>query len=262
MSMLKITIVTGLLCMFGFFVVHAQNVSRGAIVTHKIGFRNSDGSTSVSLDTFYVRNGYILEPIKQIYSSDETNLTTGESRTTGSGSRLKWYTFTNFQEKNGMMFDIEKSSSSPIIEPYRLRMGERKMGQMFFPEPFLYYGVRVTDYSKVRDTIINGQKCFLLKRDKAVSISQNGKVVANVVNFRLAINPSLKSYNFPFISEKIVQHFGGGAVVYVEGGDESGIRSTVEYTYTEFTPTETKLFDYYQALYNSNIALFPGNSFQ
>ena len=167
--MLKITIITVFLCMLGFFVGHAQDVSRGATVIQKMAIRNSDGSTFVSLDTFYVRNGYILEPIKQFYSNDETNLTTGESRTTSSGSRLKWYTFTNFPEKNGLMFDIERSSS-PIIEPYRLRVGERKLGHMFLQEPFLDHGVVVNDYSKDKDTIINGQKCFLLKRDKVVSI--------------------------------------------------------------------------------------------
>ncbi len=154
----------------------------------------------------------------------------------------------------GMSFDIEEKIPAKSVEAYRLP-GGHKLGIGFTDEPYVNNGFSITDYSKDKDTVINGAKCFLIKSNKIVPSVVNGKVVDKILLFRLAINPALKSYNFSFISNKIIEHFGGGAIVYVDGVNESGPRINVHYTYADFTPVEQKLFDHYKALYDSNITL-------
>ncbi len=236
----------------------AQYVPKDAVVVMNLESRYPDGSSRNKIDSLLVRNGFILEPIKIHYSNDETILSTnGEeisSRNISSGERLKWYCFTNYRVMIGMAFDIEKTPYS--IEPYEVSPPDKfKKGISFVLEPFLPNDISIIDYSKDKDTIINGQKCFLIKRNKVSQPIYKGQKMEKVVSFQLAINPALKFYAFPFISEKIVQHFGGGAIVYLDGVSERGAKSTIHYSYTDFTPVEKKLFDQYQALYGANLAL-------
>ena len=88
-----------------------------------------------------------------------------------------------------------------------------------------------------------------------MNVKTNKGTNEKILQVRITIDPSLKSYDFPFISEKIVRQFGGGAIVYISYNTESGYNTAMRYTYSPFTPAETSLFNHYQAIYNSNLAL-------
>lgn len=249
-----------LLFMLCFTTTFAQNTWKEAVVSRRLTTQFPDGASSTTIDTLLVQKGFILEPVKLNYSNSESNLSTGDSKISSkiisAGKRLKWYYLTNFQEMIGMAFDIESTPSSKTIEPYEFSPPSKlKRGQNFVLEPYLTNGVDITDYSKDKDTIIDGQKCFLIKGKNVTSTNHKGKKMEVPINFRLGINPTLKSHALPFISEKIVEHFGGGAIVFLDGTTKNGIRGTVHYTYADFTPVDKKLFDYYKAMYDSNILL-------
>jgi hypothetical protein len=205
-------------------------------------------------DTFLVRSNFILEPIKIMYSNDEIDLSTRVSREISAGKRLQGYNLTNYREMIGMSFDMEKKPSAKTIETYTISSGS-KLGMHFVNEPYLSNGLSVSDLTKDKDTVINGTQCFMIKNNKVVTSKGNRGGTEKILQIRMAINPSLKSYDFPFISEKIVREFGGGAIVYVFFLTENGSITTVHYNYSPFTPVETSLFDHYQLIYNSNLAL-------
>lgn len=254
--MIRVSLILAVQIILAFLGVKTLRIPVEAVVFSKLEVQMPGSSPMSRLDTFYVRNEYILEPLKENYSKSLTDLKTGVETITDSKTYLKWHSLCNFQEKNGLRFTVDKQSPSPKIEPYGFANNEKKIGTSFISEPFLVNGISVNDYSKDKDTIINGQQCFVVKRNKVVPIIYKGKVIDKFVDFRIAINPSMKFYKFPFISEKIIDHFGGGGIMYVEGRTESGMLNKIVYLYRDFTPAETKLFDHYQALYNTNKDLF------
>lgn len=154
----------------------------------------------------------------------------------------------------GMRFDIDKKPSAKTIETYRVSDGTKK-GARFFVEPFLLSGLTPTDLVKYKDTIVNGTKCILLKNTRPIESAVKAYKRDKLVAVKILINPALKSLTYPFISEKIAKQFGGGAIMYVDLITEAGFRTTIQYTYSPFKPTDTKLFDNYQELFNQNIAL-------
>ncbi|WP_285011091.1 hypothetical protein [Pedobacter faecalis] len=224
--------------------------------------RNKAGQRMVRTDSLLVSNNYILEPIKLYTSNSETRLDPRTGATThreiSSGSRVKWYCFTDLKAMVGLLFDVDQAPSSKTIEPYQVHVDKPKRGTGFIIEPYLQQDVKPTDYVKEKDTVINGQQCFLVKRTKVVQHEYKGRKLDKVVKFRIAINPNLPFYALPFVSEKIPQHFGGGAVVYIEGEMESGVTSTLHYAYSDFTDADQKLYAYYQGLYQTNIELLDG----
>lgn len=238
---------------------NAQVATKQAKVKIETEMHSKNGFSRKKTDTFLVRGKYLLEPIYEFYSNEETVLSTSNNKlshkNTSAGSKLKWYCFTNFLEAIGIAFEVEEVSSSKKIEPYKYNQETSKKGINFVSEPYLTHGLVPADYVKEKDTLINGENCLLLKRTKVIENVFRGTKLGKIVQFRLAINPKLTFYAFPFVSEKIVQHFGGGAIVYIDGITENGIKSKTHYTYTEFTPKDMKLFDHYQELYNSNIQL-------
>ena len=237
----------------------AQIVPKQAIVTTKVEMRTKLGLTRTLIDTFLVRNNFILEPIKKYYSTDETTLSTTDTKSSrkeiSSGSKLSGYCFTNLQEMMGMAFNTETTPSAKTILPYKFSPDNPKKGTTFTNEPFLARDLTPNDYVKEKDTIINGQQCFFIKRTKVIQNVYKGMKLDKIVQFRLAINPKLPFYAFPYVSEKITKHFGGGAIVYMDGITQRGYRSIMHYSYSEFTNADDKLFDHYQELYNSNITL-------
>lgn len=233
-------------------------VPQEAVIKKKMELKNPDGSTHENTDTFYVRKEFILEPIKIIYQHSQTDLKTGIVKEDRPVAQLKWYSFSNFNNMNGMRFSVENTSVTPKIEPYKFDVNKRKLGTTFTSEPFLDFGVSVEDYAKGKDTLFKGEKCFWVKRNKVVSISKDGKLLDRIVKFAMVINPSLQSLNFPFISKQIVDRFGGGAIVYVESEGESGFKATLTYDYSDFTPQDKTLFDHYQKMYEDNIKLLQG----
>lgn len=238
--------------MFCFLVSKAQSDTKETIVIMQMEATHPDKPVFNKIDTFLVRNDFILEPIMIVYSNSETNLGTHVARELSAGKRLQYYNLTNYREMIGMSFDLEKKATAKTIQTYKVS-NDNKLGIRFFNEPFLMNGLSVLDLTK--DTIINGTKCFLLKNNKIVNAMGNRGAAEKILQVQIAINPSLKSYDFPFISEKIVQQFGGGAIVYVAFLAENGSKTTVRYNYSPFTPVETSLFDHYQAIYDSNLAL-------
>lgn len=236
-----------------------QNARKEAIVITRSETRMPDGFQRRSVDTLFARNNFILEPIFEFYSNDETTLSTNSSRVSprsiSSGKRLKWYCLTDLTNMMGMEFDIERNPTSKTIEPYEFGEHKMKKGMNFAMEPYLSDGLTLSDYSKDKDTLINGQKCFFVVRNRVFQKVSRGRKLPKVIQFRMAINPALKSYEFPFIGEKIVDHFGGGAIVYLDGKTETGITFKGYNTYVRFTAREEKLFDHYQALYDANAAL-------
>ncbi|MEJ2884416.1 hypothetical protein [Pedobacter sp. GR22-6] len=258
--MFKNAITLTCLFMHCFVAGKTQQLSKGVTVIMKMQLRYS-GMAPIKLENkFYVKDGFILEPVELHYSSDEIKLSTNSGvisrKELASGIRLKWYCFTNLQEMMGMSFDLDSMPSPNAIVPYQYSREKAKpRGNTFVPEPYLSEGLSVSDYSKGKDTVINGQKCFFITRNKTVEFIHKGKKMPKVVKFCMAINPAFKSYALPFVSEKIVEHFGGGAIVYVDGATEDGSTSTLEYVYSDFTSAETKLFEQYKDLYNSNKTL-------
>ncbi len=240
--------------MLSFLVSNAQKDAKDVCVAIKSEVKKPDGSLFVKLDTFFVRNDFVLEPIKINYYHDEINLATKEVKNATSSQILKRYNVTNIREMIGMSFDIEKPVSAKTIEVYRA-FGEGKSGVGIINEPYLANGFTVADYSKEKDTLINGAKCFLLKNNKVVSSTGNGTGAEKILQFQLAIDPALKSCAFNFISEKIVQQFGGGAIVYADFTAQDGSGLTIRYSYGELTPSQQGLLDHYRALYNANITL-------
>lgn len=237
----------------------AQVLPEQAVIIIKREMSPKRGLTRTLTDTVLVRNNYILEQIKEYYSTDETTLSTSSTesftREISSGTKLKSYCFSNLKEMIGMNFDAEKIPSAKAIQPYQFSLENPKKGITFINEPFLAGNLTTADYVKEKDTIISGEKCFLVKRTKVIPIIYKGREYGKIVQFRLAINPKLTSYAFPFVSEKIVQHFGGGAIVYMEGRTDRGYKSATHYSYSDFKPADKILFNRYQELYESNIAL-------
>ncbi|TKC06944.1 hypothetical protein [Pedobacter frigoris] len=249
-----------ILFLFCVITSKAQVVPNQAIVAIKNEMIDAKrGFAKTLIDTILVRNNFTLEPVKVFYSSDEIILSTTSTKSSrreiSSGSRLRWYCFTNLQEMVGMTFDINEKPSAKTIQPYQFNQETPKKGHTFINEPFLTKDLSLTDYVKEKDTVINGQKCIMIKRTKVIQNVYKGIKMEKIVQFRLAINPKLTSYAFPFVSEKITQHFGGGAIVYIDGITDSGVRGTIRYSYSEFSPADTKLFNHYQQLYESNITL-------
>jgi len=238
----------------------AQVLPKQIVVIIKREMSPKRGLTRILTDTLLLRNNYILEQIKEYYSTDETTLSTSSTKSShreiSSGSRLQSYCFSNLEEMIGMDFDAEKTSAAKAIQSYQFSLENPKKGITFVNEPFLAGNLTTADYVKEKDTIISGEKCFLVKRTKVVPIIYKGRESGKIVQFRLAINPKLTSYAFPFVSEKIVQHFGGGAIVYMEGRSDGGYQSATHYSYADFKPADKILFNRYQDLYESNITLF------
>ena len=242
-----------LACIFCFLVSKAQSDTREAIVTMQMEAGHPDRPVFNKVDTFLVRNDFILESIRTLYSNSETDLGTGVTRELSAGKRLQYYNLTNYREMIGMSFDLEKKVTAKSIRTYKA--SDNKLGIRFFNEPYLSNGLSISDLTKDKDTIINGTKCFLIKNNRVVTAVGNKGATEKILQVRIAINPSLKSYDFPFISEKIVQQFGGGAIVYVAFLAENGSKTTVRYNYSPFTPVEKSLFDHYQMIYNTNLTL-------
>lgn len=252
--MFKNEILLTLVCICCFLVSKAQSDIKETIVTMQMEARHPHRPFFNKVDTFFVRNDFILEPIRIIYSNGETNLGTNVTRNHSAGKRLQYYNLTNYREMVGMSFDLEKKATAKTIETYKVS-NDSKLGIRFFNEPFLMNGLSVTDLTKDKDTIINGTKCFLVKNSKVVTAMVNKRAAEKILQVQIAINPSLRSYDFPFISEKIVKEFGGGAIVYVVFLAENGSTTTVRYNYSPFTAVETSLFDHYQMMYNLNLPL-------
>lgn len=252
--MLKNKTLLTLAYMFCFLVSKSQSNTKEAIVTMHIEASLSNMPALNKIDTFLVRNDFILEPIRIRYDNDETDLATHIRRRLSSGKKLQYYNLTNYREMIGMSFNIEKKPSAKTIETYKVS-NENKLGIHFVNEPYISNRLSVSDLTKDKDTIINGMKCFLVKNSKAVTGNGNKRGTEKILQVQIAINPALKSYDFSIISEKIVKEFGGGAIVYVDFLGEHGNKTTVHYNYSPFTPIETSLFDNYQMIYNSNLAL-------
>ena len=174
-----------------------QNAKKESIVITKSESRMPDGSLRRSVDTLFVRNNFILEPIFEFHSNDESTVSTNNSRISSrnisSGKRLKWYCFTDLPNMIGMAFDIETTPTSKTIEPYEFGEEKMKKGNNFVMEPYLSDGLIISDYSKDKDTIINGQKCALIRRNKIYQKTFRGRKLAKVIQFRMAINPALKT---------------------------------------------------------------------
>ncbi len=232
----------------------AQNPVNESLVVIKIEAIQPNRGPFIKTDSFLVRKDFILETIKINYFAEETNLGTGVSKQLVSGKRLQAYNLTNYQEMIGMSFDIEKKPSAKTIEIYRVGDGNKK-GVRFFTEPYLSNGMNLSDLVKDKDTTINGTKYILLKNNRAIDSPVKGNRGDRISQVRVLIDPTLKSYSYPFISEKIVNEFGGGAIMYVALITEAGLKTTVHYTYSPFRPSDTDLFNKYQELYNQNIAL-------
>lgn len=244
-----------LIGIFCFFVSKSQQDAKETVVTMQLEARLLNRPVFNKTDTFLVRTNFVLEPIKTVYLNEETNLSTGVSKRIASGKRLQSYNLTNYREMIGMSFDIDKKPSAKTIETYNVSTGN-KPGIRFINEPYLSNGFTVSDFTKDKDTVIDGKKYLLIKNNKVITTKANNGASEKILEVRIAINPSFKSYDFPFISEKIVQQFGGGAIVYIAYITESCYNTTVRYNYSPFTPAETSLFDRYQAIYNANLALF------
>lgn len=253
-EMFKSRNLLALLWVFSSLVVKAQNNPNETIVIMQFEAIQPNKSVFSKKDTFLVRNDFILEPIKVNYATGETDFGTGVSREISVGKRLKCYNLTNYREMIGMSFDIEKKISVKTIETYRVSDGS-KLGIRFITEPYLNNGFSVSDFIKDKDTIINGTKYFLIKNNRVASSRVRGSMGDKISQVRILINPSLKSYAFPFISENIVQEFGGGAIMYIAFVTDRGFETTVRYTYSPFTPVETSLFDHWQAVYDANVTL-------
>ncbi|RDC56975.1 hypothetical protein DU508_07190 [Pedobacter chinensis] len=73
---------------------------------------------------------------------------------------------------------------------------------------------------------------------------------------KIVIDPSIDGQNHYFISDVIAKHF-GGAIVLVESKYKSGLSTSLKLDYlTGLTPYYKSLFDKYEAVFKTNIALF------
>ena len=239
---------------FCFSIAKAQNTPKEAIVTMQIEALQLNREVVNKTDTFFVRSGFVLEPIKVNYAAAETDLGTGVSRTTAAEKRLQSYNLIDYQEMIGMSFDTDTKPTAKTIETYRVADASKR-GIRFINEPYLINGLNVSDLIKDKDTIVNGAKCLLLKNNKVITSQVKGSRGDKILQVKILINPALKSYSYPFISEKIVEEFGGGAILGVAFLTGSGLKTIVRYTYSPFSSAETGLFNKYQDLYHQHIAL-------
>ena len=205
------------------------------------------------LDTLFIRNSLVLEAIKEEFENSETNITTGVSKTTSTGRKIGWYCITDVSKMIGMSFNVKKAPTRNNIKTYTGK--SKSFGYGMTEEPFLAKdGYRIADFHKLKDTVFNGQKCFVVLADRKATVNNNG-MIDELLFTRIVINPSLKEYHYPFISDALAKHF-GGAIMLIQSKYKSGVDLSMKLSYEKNIPSKyISIFDKYQAYYFSNISL-------
>lgn len=238
------------------FEAHSQNTStlhkarEGVIfydATLKIG-----GQKMTTKDTILVRGSFVLEPIKTHKSHGHTNLSTGIT-SNSEKDELDWYYLTDIDNKVGMQFNAKEVPTRNHIESYKLK--NKIYGYGLSPEPFFTEkGYTIEDFIREKDTVINGQNCFIVKTNRIVPVINNG-TKDKLLFIKMVINPSITGQNYSFISDKVAKQF-GGAIVIVESKYGSGASGSLKLNYLiKLTAHHKAIFDKYEALYNANITL-------
>ena len=223
-----------------------------AMILYNASVRFS-GAKMIQADTLFVRNSLILEPIKTESTTALTNTTSGNTKTISTRKILQWYYITDISKMIGMSFNVQKQSMRKNIKTFT--SNSKDLGYGMSVEPFLFKdGYNISDYSKVGDTIFNGQKCIVIQANRKIPVINNS-IKDDLLFTRIFINPLIKDQNYLFISDLLTKHF-GGAIVFAQSGYQSGVILTMNLEYKpEITPAYRAIFDKYQALYLSNIAL-------
>lgn len=210
------------------------------------------GMKMTQADTLLFRNSLVLEPVKEESTVGETNLTTNVSKSS-TAKKLRWYCITDVSKMIGMSFDVEKTPTSKNIRTFSSK--SKDIGFAMTVEPFFFKdGYNLSDYSKVGDTVFRGQKCIIVKANRRIPVYHNS-MRDELLFTKMFINTQIKGRNYPFISEILAKHF-GGAIVFAQSSYKSGANISMMLEYTTGLPlTYTALFDKYQDLYLSNIAL-------
>ncbi|MGF7080507.1 hypothetical protein [Mucilaginibacter sp. UYCu711] len=231
---------------------NAGGKNKEAIIVYKITFSKAGYKMTIA-DTLFVRNFFVLEPIRVDFENSETSKSTGITKITSSGRKLQWYYFTDLSKMMGMGFNVETQLTRENIKTFTT--SSKTLGYGLSAEPFFSNnGYLIDDYIKGKDTIYNGQKCFIIKANRKISFMANSSKEELLLT-RMIINPGMRDQNYPFISNVITQHF-GGAIMFVESSYQSGMNYTLELAYKPaLTPAYRKLFDKYQSLYFANTAL-------
>lgn len=236
----------------------AQNIAPAAVKDHEgiIEYKltiSKEEYKTIFTDTLLIRNSFVLEPLKVDSTIYETNQSKGTTKLISSNRKLQWYYLMDVSKMTGMGFNTEKRPASENIKVFKSE--SKLLGYMLTSEPFLVkYGFKINDYSKGKDTVYNGKKCFFITANGNISV-QNNSAEDKLLSTRMVIDPGIKGQNYPFISEVIALHF-GGAIVFVESHFQSGLNVSMQYRYkTELTSVYRAIFDKYQSLYFSNIKL-------
>ncbi|MEJ7557109.1 MAG: hypothetical protein WKF66_02305 [Pedobacter sp.] len=210
------------------------------------------GNQMVWSDSLFVRNSLVLELIKTDFVHDYTNLQTGKTNST-SEKRLDWYYITDVSRGVGMGFNVKKEPIEKNIKTFTAK--SKDLGYGMIAEPFLPKdGYSVKDFAKVRDTLINGQKCFVILANRKVPVTYNG-IMDELLFTKMVINPKIIGQNYPFISELLTKSF-GGAIVFAQSQYKSGVKFSMKLDYKqELTAAYSVIFDKYWGLYLSNIVL-------
>ena len=144
---------------FCFSIAKAQNAPKEAIVTMQIEALQHNREVVNKTDTFFVRPGFVLEPIKVNYVAAETDLGTGVSRTTAAEKRLQSYNLIDYQEMIGMSFDTDTKPTTKTIETYRVADASKR-GIRFINEPYLINGLNVSDLIKDKTPLSMGLNVY------------------------------------------------------------------------------------------------------
>ena len=213
-----------------------------------------NGNINERTDTMFTRRSFVLEPIKTYYFKAETNRSTGVTTEQPIRRILQRYNLTDISKMTAMTFNVDTLGPGEEIKALKVEAKTPRIGYPLGLEPFLNNGIRLEDLSRSQDTVINGKKCILLKTTKEIKLSTPGQE-DSVVSLMIAVDPSLKDYSFPFISEKIPNSVGGGAVTLIKSTLKSGLVYYMSFTYRKSTPAEKQVFNKYEALYLSNSAM-------
>ena len=212
---------------------------------------SQSGIRIVTADSLFVRNSFVLEPIKIEFT--ETRDDVQKQTPSIPKKQLRWYYLTDLSELVGMGFDLKQDNPTKKISTFNMK--SKRLGYNFSPEPFLFEnGYNLGDYKKAQDTTVNGQACFVIIANKTIRITSNDQD-DYLLYTKMIINPRIKDQNYSFISNAISEHF-GGAIISVESRFKSGLSFNTKYHYKPQLSSEKKiLFDKYQSIYLSNLDL-------
>lgn len=253
----KASLLIALNVLYGTLIGFAQNQSYAknsneSLISYEAMF-DINGQQMILGDTILVRGSFVLEPIKIHETQDEISISSGKTENISKKHKLESYYFTDLDKRLGMIFKVNDEPNNKNIKTYTIE--NKNAGYGLNPEPFFFEkGYTIEDFSKVKDTVLNGRNCFIIMTNKIISTKINS-VEDKLLFIKMVIDPSVVDQNYSFISSIIVKHF-GGAIIRVESKYGSGLSTSLKFNYlSKFSPAYKLLFDKYEAVFKTKIAL-------